>query len=119
MTQLSLTYQSFDFVDMALEDIASELMIWIHGMASKNEKYHDVILIHNLAFLVQSLQARREVTALSQVLLQAQQEKESAEKRYIKWMISYEFPKYAGLAERISDLGGRATSDQLGLYIRR
>jgi hypothetical protein len=94
-------------------------MLWMQSVAIKNDKYCDVILIHNLEYLVESLTIRSEVTALSQLCVEAQQEKEAAEQRYIKWMIAYEFPKYAGLAERITDLGRRATADQLGLYIRR
>ena len=111
--------QNFDFIDDALDDIGSELMTWMQGVASKNEKYGDVILIHNLEYVVESLSIRPEVTALSQLCLRAQQDKEVAEKRYIKWMVAHEFPKYASLAERINDLGRRATADQLGLYIRR
>ena len=111
--------QSFDFIDAALEDIGSELVAWVQTIATRNEKYCDVILIHNLEYLVQALSVRPEVTALDQLSSQAQQDKEAAEGRYIKWMIAYEFPKYASLAERINDLGRRATSDQLGLYIRR
>jgi hypothetical protein len=102
-----------------LDDIAAELMVWVQSVASKNEKYCDVILIHNLEYIVESLSIRPEVTALGTMCIQAQQDKEAAEKRYVKWMITYEFPKYASLAERIVDLGRRATSDQLGLYIRR
>mmetsp|Transcript_472 Transcript_472/g.832 ORF Transcript_472/g.832 Transcript_472/m.832 type:complete len:1029 (-) Transcript_472:383-3469(-) len=111
--------KNFDFIDDALEDISAELLIWVQSVAAKNEKYCDVILIHNLEYLVESLSVRPEVTALNSVSVQAQQDKEAAEKRYVKWMISYELPKYANLAERIIDLGRRATSDQLGLYIRR
>lgn len=114
-----LFLQNFDFIDDALDDLGSELMAWVLGVASKNEKYGDVILIHNLEYLVESLSVRPEVTALHSLCIQAQQGKEAAEKRYIKWMIAYEFPKYASLAERINDLGRRATADQLGLYIRR
>jgi len=41
-------FQNFDFIDEALDDIATELMVWVQSVASKNEKYCDVILIHNL-----------------------------------------------------------------------
>lgn len=94
-------------------------MSWLQIVASQNEKYRNVVLIQNLEFLVECLSVRSDVKILRRLSIQANELKSEAERRYIEWMVSYEFPSYTQLADRIKELGKRATTDEIGLYVRR
>mmetsp|Transcript_16821 Transcript_16821/g.25292 ORF Transcript_16821/g.25292 Transcript_16821/m.25292 type:complete len:994 (+) Transcript_16821:71-3052(+) len=109
----------FECVDDILSKVGKELLSWLHDVASQNEKYFNIVMIHNLEFLVESLSVRGEVKALERVAQQAAEQKAEAERRYVEWMVSYEFPVFAGLADRVKELGRRATTEEMGLYIRR
>lgn len=94
-------------------------MTWLQSIASQNEKYKNVVLIQNLAFLIESLSIREDVVVLKRLSSQAIEQKSEAERQYVEWMIAYEFPLYTQLADRVKELGKRATSEEMGLYIRR
>ena len=94
-------------------------MSWLQMIASQNEKYRNVVLIQNLEFLIESLSVRDDVTVLKRLSMQAIELKSEAERRYIEWMIAYEFSSYTQLADRVKELGKRATPEEMGLYIRR
>jgi hypothetical protein len=94
-------------------------MAWLQLIAAQNEKYRNVVLIQNLEFLVESLSIRDEVSVLKRLSSQASELKAEAERRYIEWMVAYEFPSYTQLADRVKELGKRATPEEMGLYIRR
>lgn len=106
-------------MDDTLLKIGKELMSWLQMIASQNEKYRNVVLIQNLEFLIESLSVRDDVTVLKRLSMQAIELKSEAERRYIEWMIAYEFSSYTQLADRVKELGKRATPEEMGLYIRR
>jgi hypothetical protein len=59
------------------------------------------------------------VQALEKFGLYAAQQVRDAEKRYVQWMIAYEFPALSNLATRVEGVGGRVNEEELSLYIRR
>jgi hypothetical protein len=93
-------------------------MNWLSEVAGQNEKYKNVIIIQNLEFLSESLSIRN-VFALQRLAAQVAESKAEAERSYIEWMVAYEFPAYSGLADRVKELGKRATNEEMGLYVRR
>jgi hypothetical protein len=108
-----------DYVDEVMVTLGREIMAWLHDTASLNEKYYHLTMIHNLEFLVESLGVRVDMPALHRLSGQAAEKKMESERKYVEWMVSYEFPLFAGLADRVKDLGRRAGQEEMGLYIRR
>ena len=62
---------------------------------------------------------RNDMPALHRLSGQATEKKIESERKYVEWMVAYEFPVFAGLATRVRELGRRAGPDEMGLYIRR
>ena len=114
-----MTIQRLEYIDDIMTTVGRELLTWLHDTASLNEKYYHITVIHNLEFFIESLGVREDMPALNRLSGQAAEKKMDSERKYVEWMVAYEFPVYAGLADRVKDLGRRAGQDEMGLYIRR
>eukprot|EP01041_Mallomonas_annulata_P008196 gene8196-16851_t len=112
-----------NYLDSFLGKLGNEILQHVEDIAVTNEKYSDFIRFQNYLFLVESFQCRTTSTATSPALLKVLSVCYSrctlAEKNYVTWMLSYEFPKQSELASRMSGLVQRVGKDELGLYIQR
>ncbi len=98
--------------------MAKELLTWLQSTALQNIKYSNVVLIHNLTFFIDALSIRN-ISGLTRIITQASQIRTESQRKYIDWMISYEFPTFFTLVEKIRVLGGRAGANEMGLYVKR
>jgi len=100
--------------------ITSALMAFIESAAVLNTKYADVIRIANLSFIEHFLASKvSQSETLRTYLKRTSQMKEEASLRYVDWMIAYEFPQFANLCARITEVREQVRSDELALYVRR
>lgn len=103
--------------------VCTSAVDWLHTTAAQSEKYHDAILIQNLAFIEVALETRRDypfvVAGLTRLLEDCQRQRSQAETQYVLWMVRYEMPDFFALAERVASVEKRANKDELSLYIRR
>jgi hypothetical protein len=95
---------------------------WLSATASQSDKYHDAILIQNLAFFELTLETRKDysfASGMARLLDDCQRQRAQAETQYIMWMVRYQMPDFYSLAERVASVEKRANRDELSLYIRR
>ncbi len=116
------TIQSFDYIERLCLTVCKESVLWLHSVASQSEKYHDAIIIQNLAYFEVVVSSRSEYSFLSNIsklLMDCRIRRLEAESHYVQWMVRYEMPDFWGLAERVASVEKRANRDELSLYIRR
>ena len=97
-------------------ELCDYLLKWLDSVAGANEKYYDVILIHNLGYFVDTM-GLRGIRAINKYVGVALEKRAEAEGRYVNWMISYECPGMSSLSDRISSVSGRVNKEELGISI--
>lgn len=112
--------QRIDAVDKMIATIAKELFSWLHTISQQNEKYADIFKLQNYAFFEETLvNAQETFTSLKAFIDDAVEGRIENENKYILWMVTYEFPSLANLANRLEGVGRRVREEELALYIRR
>jgi hypothetical protein len=100
--------------------LGDALMEWVESVALTNAKYADVIRLANFSYVEQCLATRvSQSETLRAHLKTTSLRKEEATRRYVDWMIEYEFPQFSALCTRIASFGTHVKSDELALYVRR
>jgi hypothetical protein len=105
-------------VNRVIQHLCYCLFEWIFSLAAQNDKYSDVVKMHNFGFIERALHGMS-VDCLRKFLETAESERRQAEVRYVVWMINYSLPSVAALAKRIEGVGDRVRQDELELYVRR
>ena len=110
--------QYMECVNQVFFKLAKDLFKWIAQVASSNEKYAEVVKMHNFGFFEEAI-GPLNIPFLEKFVAYAGQQRKEAEARYVRWMISYEFPELSALAARMEGVGARVKPEELALYVRR
>lgn len=110
--------QQMECVNQLFFKLAKDLFKWIAQVASSNEKYAEVVKMHNFGFFEETV-GPLNIPFLQKFVTYAAQQRKEAEAKYIQWMISYEFPELSALAARMEGVGARVKPEELALYVRR
>lgn len=110
--------QQMECVNQVFFRLAKELFRWVTAVADSNEKYREVVKMHNFGFFEESV-GPLGIPFLQKFVTYASQQRSEAEAKYVQWMISYEFPELAALANRMEGVGARVKPEELALYVRR
>jgi hypothetical protein len=105
-------------VDDLVTRVCKELFAWLTTVANQNEKYADKIKITNLGYFLLVI-APLQLEILEGFVASATTQREEAMRRYINWMVQYEFPSLSALAIRLDGVGKKVNEEELSLYIRR
>jgi len=108
----------FELVEEMIQKLVKEVFDYIYKIASLNEKYSDVVKIHNFTFFVESMK-QLDLPFLDTYMTTASRERMESGEKYIKWMVAYEFANLADLVTRMEGVGSRVREEELGLYVRR
>lgn len=117
-------------VDEFVFVITREVLKWVMKVSEFNEKYRDVVLMHNLSYFGEVVGAfangkygvcglRFTIGNLKPFIDYAEENRKTAESQYIRWMLSYELPDLASITSRMEGLGDRVKMEELALYVRR
>ena len=98
--------QQMECVNQVFFRLAKNLFHWISSVASSNEKYAEVVKMHNFGFFEESV-GPLNIPFLHKFVAYAAQQRKEAETKYILWMISYEFPELSALATRMEGVGAK------------
>jgi len=107
-----------------------EVLKWVMKVSEMNDKYRDVVLMHNLSYFEEVVGAfakgnygvcgvRLTIVNLKPFMNFAGESRRAAESAYIRWMLSYEVPDLASITSRMEGLGDRVKLEELALYVRR
>lgn len=107
-----------DYVSEAYSRLCEALLKWLNTVAEANSKYYDITLIHNLGYFVESM-GQRGIPAINRYVSLSMLQRTEAEARYVSWMVSYECPGLCGLTDRINNVVGRVSAEELALYVPR
>lgn len=116
--EVTNTSRCREVVDRMIEKVVKEVLKAIEITATSNEKYTDVVRMHNYMYLDKSMKAL-DVECLQKYLALAGKGYTESESKYIQWMISYEFPSLIELSTRMDGIVNRVRDEELSLYIKR
>jgi len=83
-----------------IQKLVKEVFDYIYRIASLNEKYSDIVKIHNFTFFVESMK-QLDLPFLDTYMTTGSRERMESGERYVKWMVSYEFEHLADLVTRM------------------
>lgn len=83
-----------------IQKLTKEVFDYIYRIASLNEKYSDIVKIHNFTFFVESMK-QLDLPFLDTFMTTASRERMESGEKYVKWMVSYEFEHLADLVTRM------------------
>lgn len=110
--------QQMECINQVFFRLAKELFKWVTSVADSNDKYRDVVKMHNFGFFEETV-GPLGIPFLARFVTYAGQQRAEAETKYVQWMVSYEFPELAALASRMEGVGARVKPEELALYVRR
>ena len=110
--------QQMECVNQVFYRLAKDLFKWVTGVADSNEKYREVVKMHNFGFFEETV-GPLNIPFLQKFVSFASQQRKEAEAKYVQWMIAYEFPELSALASRMDGVGARVKPEELALYVRR
>jgi len=110
--------QQMDSINQLFYRLAKEIFHWLTAIADSNEKYKEIVKMHNYSFFEDTIGAMN-IPFLEKFVTYAGQQRREAESKYTQWMITYEFPELSSLATRMEGVGTRVKIEELALYVRR
>jgi hypothetical protein len=148
ITSKLLNETTLNCVDEFVFILTREVLKWTFKIADINDKYKDIVLMHNLSYFEHAMtwfvkdqqpvaggaasasaSATATVSASSGVrytleylepfIAYVRDARKTAEEAYIRWMLAYEFAELASITSRMEGLGERVKMEELALYVRR
>ena len=115
------------FIDQFYRQLIECLINWLEtNVINQNQKYADVIRITNYSFLLdafQEIKSTQKIPPSIDAHLHSMREHlDESRIRYVKWMVTYEFPRLTSIDDRLNGvLSGsyHGSSPDLGLFTSR
>lgn len=112
-------FQVFDCVEALVYQVAKEVFNHVETVAASNDKYVDVVRVRNYTYLLKVIPTNSSIKCLGKFIQFAEKEMTDSRKKYIMWMLEYEFPALSELIQRLEDIRSRVKDEELSVYVRR
>lgn len=112
-------FHVFECIETLVYQVAKEVFNHIETVAASNDKYVDVVRVRNYTYLLKVIPTNSNIKSLEKFIQFASKEVTDSHKKYIKWMLEYEFPALSDLMQRLDDIRSRVKDEELSVYIRR